>query len=143
MVTATRIKVYQQSEKGKAANRRYRLSSKGRTAQRRYCVSPKGRTQTKARNRRYYLAHKDQWRVLGKARRTTLQRLVDHIKQRPCINCRQTFPPVAMDLDHVRGQKNQKISTMVAHGVPEWKLRRELAKCEVICAVCHRLRHSQ
>lgn len=43
-----------------------------------------------------------------------------------------------MDLDHVRGKKFLCIASMMQY--TEKRLREEMAKCEVRCAVCHRLR---
>jgi hypothetical protein len=47
-----------------------------------------------------------------------------------------------MDLDHVRGTKEFKISEAVHHayGASFERLYAEIAKCEVVCANCHRLR---
>lgn len=47
-----------------------------------------------------------------------------------------------MDLDHVRGQKEFKVSEAVqkAYVITIEKLRVEIAKCDVVCANCHRIR---
>lgn len=60
-------------------------------------------------------------------------------KSRPCADCGRTFPPLCMDFDHVRGVKLFLIGTAV-----RWKsiaaLNEEIAKCDVVCACCHRIR---
>ena len=43
-----------------------------------------------------------------------------------------------MDFDHVRGVKLANISQMLRR--PRAELDAEIAKCELVCATCHRLR---
>jgi hypothetical protein len=47
-----------------------------------------------------------------------------------------------MDLDHVRGTKKLALSMAVqrAYAITLADVRAEIAKCEVVCANCHRLR---
>jgi hypothetical protein len=46
-----------------------------------------------------------------------------------------------MDFDHVRGSKLMEVSRLV--GASAQRLRDELAKCEVVCANCHRIRSAR
>jgi 5-methylcytosine-specific restriction endonuclease McrA len=62
-------------------------------------------------------------------------------KRSPCTDCGLTFHPVAMDFDHVRGQKLFSISDGW-HRTREEVLQ-ELSKCDLVCANCHRLRTIQ
>ena len=39
---------------------------------------------------------------------------VDELKRNPCTDCGNTFPTVAMDFDHVRGEKEASISHLVS-----------------------------
>jgi hypothetical protein len=64
--------------------------------------------------------------------------MIDEFKIKPCVDCELCFPPVAMDLDHVRGEKILEISNMGHY--PRWKVIKELEKCDVVCANCHRIR---
>jgi hypothetical protein len=64
--------------------------------------------------------------------------MINQYKSSPCADCSQCFPPVAMDLDHVRGKKVFEISNMGHY--PRWKVVEELDKCDVVCANCHRMR---
>jgi hypothetical protein len=46
-----------------------------------------------------------------------------------------------MDFDHVNGQeKYMDVSTMCDKGFSKEKILQEIAKCELVCAVCHRIR---
>jgi hypothetical protein len=60
------------------------------------------------------------------------------LKAVPCADCGGTFPPEAMDFDHLGGKRGD-ISRM-AHSVGMAALRAEVEKCEVVCAICHRIR---
>jgi hypothetical protein len=50
-----------------------------------------------------------------------------------------------MDLDHVHGAKEFKVSEAVqrCYGLVFERVRAEIAKCEVVCANCHRIRTEQ
>jgi hypothetical protein len=58
----------------------------------------------------------------------------------PCADCGQRFPPVVMDFDHRDGEtKSGTISTKI--GIWGWaRILAEIAKCDIICANCHRIR---
>lgn len=63
---------------------------------------------------------------------------LDSLKTGPCKDCNRSFPPEAMDFDHVRGLKFAGIAQM--WGCSKTKLLAELRKCELVCACCHRVR---
>jgi hypothetical protein len=60
------------------------------------------------------------------------------VKNKPCLDCQQTFPACCMDFDHVRGIKKYTISRMV--GMSEELIKNELTKCDLVCSNCHRIR---
>jgi hypothetical protein len=45
-----------------------------------------------------------------------------------------------MDFDHVEGIKVRDVSRMVGDGAHIWTIMREIRKCNLVCANCHRLR---
>ena len=67
---------------------------------------------------------------------------LDELKDSPCNDCGKKFPPVAMDFDHVQGEKTRTISYLVRNSTWEAVLE-EIAKCELVCANCHRVRTSK
>jgi len=78
-------------------------------------------------------------RAESKRRLLARDEQINKLKARPCMDCGHKFPPVCMDFDHVKGNKVIKISTYRAHY--KWKtLLKEIAKCELVCANCHRIR---
>lgn len=69
------------------------------------------------------------------------KKYVDAYKAKhPCKDCGKKWPPVAMDLDHVRGGKTRGIANMVSSGYKLDLIKIELKKCDLVCACCHRLR---
>jgi hypothetical protein len=64
---------------------------------------------------------------------------VDEIKHgKPCLDCHRIFAPYVMEFDHVRGKKRHSIGKMANHS--RERVLEEIAKCELVCCVCHRIR---
>lgn len=62
-------------------------------------------------------------------------------KEGPCTDCGGSFPPYVMDFDHLPGtKKTLAVSYLANHGSGKAKLLAEIAKCELVCANCHRIR---
>jgi hypothetical protein len=58
----------------------------------------------------------------------------------PCADCGRQFPAPAMDFHH-RDPADKTFTISQRRGMSWAKLEAEIAKCDVLCAVCHRLRH--
>ncbi len=86
-----------------------------------------------AKARRWNDAHNDERRQ--KLRDYVYEYLLEH----SCLDCGETNP-VVLEFDHVRGKKMASVSNMVKNVTTLEKLKREIAKCEVRCANCHRIR---
>lgn len=64
--------------------------------------------------------------------------LLAKLKDKPCADCGNKFPFYSMDFDHVRGKKEFAVSSA---GNLKWsRILKEIAKCDVVCANCHRAR---
>lgn len=60
---------------------------------------------------------------------------------KPCLDCKKVFHPVAMDFDHRNGKdKFQSISLMIQQGYSKERILAEIAKCDLVCSNCHRVR---
>jgi len=58
-----------------------------------------------------------------------------------CVDCGISHDePEVMEFDHVRGEKTMTISKMVRHGASIQTILAEIEKCDLVCAVCHRVR---
>lgn len=73
-------------------------------------------------------------------RRRELTAYIRKLKSRPCSDCNGSFPWVAMDFDHCRGEKLANIAQLARRGVSVERLEEELAKCDVVCKNCHAIR---
>ena len=97
-----------------------------------------------------YLAYQAQYRRdhATERRMKKLERLawLDSIKNKPCEDCGGSFPPECMDFDHLNPQtKRFTISTraICGDGFNEKKkmdILKEISRCRLICANCHRIR---
>jgi hypothetical protein len=66
---------------------------------------------------------------------------VSEFKNKPCADCGVSYPPYVMDLDHIPGSnKITNVAELVGTGASWKRIELELAKCEVVCANCHRER---
>ncbi len=59
-------------------------------------------------------------------------------KDAPCTDCGGRFAPCVMDFDHVRGDKRFPLSKGAGKGLST--CRAEIAKCDLVCSNCHRIR---
>lgn len=67
--------------------------------------------------------------------------LVEEYKNRPCTDCGVKYPPYVMDLDHLPGfEKKDNVAKLVSTGASKQRVLDEMAKCEVVCSNCHRIR---
>ena len=60
-------------------------------------------------------------------------------KSRPCADCGVQYPYYVMDFDHREGVKKE-FSLHEAQRVTKRAILREIEKCDVVCANCHRER---
>lgn len=55
-----------------------------------------------------------------------------------CVDC-GINNPIVLDFDHLKDKK-YNISRMIHDGFSWAAIKKEIAKCEVVCANCHRIR---
>lgn len=67
-----------------------------------------------------------------------LRALILARKDVPCMDCKKRFHPVCMDFDHRPDEI--KLFTIGARRMGRNVLLAEIAKCDVVCANCHRYR---
>ena len=71
-----------------------------------------------------------------------VREFLQKVKERPCTDCGQRYPHYVMEFDHVDGHIDgdgkHNVSGLTSQ---RWSVvTTELAKCEVVCANCHRIR---
>ena len=88
------------------------------------------------RNRR---RHIDNVNAIRRQLRADHRRIMTAYKSQPCADCGISYPPYVMDFDHVRGTKVAAVGAMKGT-VSTAALLNEIAKCDVVCSNCHRMR---
>jgi hypothetical protein len=96
-----------------------------------------------AASKRHYEANKKKIKkrsyLRNKSQRRKAKEYIDAIKSiSKCIDCGETNPLV-LDFDHVRGKKIMCISNMVRNSYSIETIKKEIDKCEIRCANCHRV----
>jgi hypothetical protein len=64
----------------------------------------------------------------------------DYKESRACLDCGKKYHPCAMDFDHIKGIKKSNIAILVRMATSISTIKKEIDKCELVCANCHRLR---
>jgi hypothetical protein len=90
--------------------------------------------------------HKDYYEKNRKKRAESIRRknqksrdFMDSLKDKPCVDCGKSFPPCVMDFDHRdKQQKKKNVGQML--GCSKDRILEEAAKCDIVCANCHRIR---
>lgn len=100
------------------------------------CCSEYGRRHYR-NNKQYYIDKADKRNaiVLEQVRRIVWEYLRNH----PCVDCGNDDPRV-MEFDHVRGVKKYNVSEMQNQRHTVKALMEEIAKCDIRCANCHRIK---
>ena len=94
----------------------------------------------KEARRKHYYNNKEQYFKRNADKKTEMKEYLKKIKDVPCMDCGVKYPSYVMDLDHRNpiekiANINQIISSL------SWsKFFEEIAKCDVVCANCHRQR---
>jgi hypothetical protein len=86
--------------------------------------------------------HENKEKVLERSRqyRAEVRKIAADARRQPCMDCKGTFPPALMQFHH--RDPSTKKGEVSNRSTPN-AARAELAKCDVVCANCHILRHEQ
>ncbi len=76
-----------------------------------------------------------------KAEEDLKKKVMDYLKDHPCVKCGESNP-IVLDFDHLR-DKEFEIARAVMD-VYSWKtVSKEIEKCQVLCANCHRIKTAE
>jgi hypothetical protein len=89
--------------------------------------------------RAYYARNPEYYKQKAAERQRRLTAIIRTEKSRPCTDCSVEYPWYVMDFDHC-GEKEFNLSGAARMGWSEQRIRAEIAKCEIVCANCHRIR---
>lgn len=74
-----------------------------------------------------------------KKQQDELRDWVNALKAEPCMDCGGRFKPWQMDYDHRDGEhKTFDVSAMIGKQYKKEQIQAEIAKCDLVCANCHR-----
>lgn len=90
----------------------------------------------------HYLAHRKETGRRTKIRNARIrientEMVRDYLTTHPCVDCGED-DLLVLEFDHVHGKKKNSISTMMRGSYRKETLIKEIKKCEVRCANCHR-----
>lgn len=104
------------------------------------------REQRRAYDRVWYAAQSESWKVrkrkLQNERRDTLRQVLADFKNGKVCPCGEG-DPVCLDFHHLSDDKEISLADVVRNGWSIPRIMREIAKCELICANCHRKKHAK
>lgn len=91
--------------------------------------------------RNHYYKHVDYYHRKAQKRRKLLQVLlkqflIDYLQTHPCVDCNEK-DIIVLEFDHLR-DKTREIGTFLQNGYPINTVKKEIEKCEVRCANCHK-----
>lgn len=91
--------------------------------------------------RKHYLSNKKYYIDKSKESDKRKRLWLDTIKNKPCKDCGKSYPPYIMEFDHLKDKKFTISNSFRL--VSKTIILKEIAKCELVCANCHRERTHQ
>ncbi len=84
--------------------------------------------------------YKDRLRAYKRhVRSESMYRIAAYLSKHPCVDCGQTDLRL-LEFDHVNGEKSREIADLISWGSYWQAIEAEIAKCEVRCTNCHRIK---
>ena len=95
----------------------------------------------RAANVAYYARNRSTEIARVRGRQEANLMLLRELRRVPCADCARTFEPFQMDFDHRDpAAKSFRLTSPTGLGSSRERLLAEVEKCDVVCAVCHRIR---
>jgi hypothetical protein len=100
----------------------------------------RNRERVKAGSAKWWRDHPDKRRDATRRYREAVNAVINEAKDKPCADCNYYFDRVCMDFDHRPGEVKAFTVSVARRGMPLHQVLAEIAKCDVVCANCHRIR---
>ena len=95
----------------------------------------------RAYQRAHYHANKEAWREKRMRYEAKVRSMIVAAKDLPCADCGGRWHPLVMEFDHLPGTtKRMNLGDAHARAAGRATILAEIAKCEVVCPTCHRIR---
>ncbi len=96
---------------------------------------------SRIKSKEYYQLNKVKHKAVVKAHKALVvqqnrQSIIEYLQQHPCVDCGED-DIVVLEFDHLENKRGN-ISVMISTGCAWPTILKEIAKCEVRCANCHR-----
>lgn len=91
----------------------------------------------------HYNRNTSRYREKSAARKKEIVDFVNARKNQPCTDCKREYPYYVMQFDHINDDKTFEISFAVRNSMGIETIKKEITKCEVVCANCHAARTHQ
>lgn len=89
--------------------------------------------------RKHYYANREVYIKKALQRKKDIRIWLSKLKEStPCVDCKVFYTYYVMDFDHL-GDKSSNISRLI-NTCSMQQIHAEIAKCELVCANCHRMR---
>jgi hypothetical protein len=98
-----------------------------------------GETQKKAQQD-WYQKNKVLTRDRSRAKRKTDREWLNGLKDNPCIGCGLSWPPCVMEFHHREAKDKVGSVGNLLLNAGRQKVIDEIAKCDLLCANCHRIK---
>ena len=103
---------------------------------------------SKARSRKYYKENtaehkKAVYKRTAEQRQRNQEFIFEYLLKHPCVDCGED-DPIVMEFDHLpEYDKKYEVSGMIIKGYAIESIKKEIDKCDVVCANCHKRRTSK
>lgn len=100
--------------------------------------TPETREAHRAYTRQHYRDNKDYYKAKAHNNVPITEKYIDdYLAVHPCVDCDED-DPIVLEFDHVRGTKHKAVSEMAHSNASLKAVIKEIEKCDVRCANCHR-----
>jgi hypothetical protein len=93
--------------------------------------------------RRWYENNREVYLNRNRRKKEFLRNIMREQKAKPCADCGKEFPFYVMDFDHRDGEEKMAHVSKLVQRMNLQRLLNEIAKCDVVCSNCHRIRNYQ
>lgn len=92
------------------------------------------------RHKEYYAKNKDKFIKKGKSHKAKTKEYINSFKNKPCMDCGESYPYYVMDFDHRDPAEKEFNVSVLRRGWGKDRILAEIQKCDLVCANCHRER---